>query len=66
MSGGAFNYEENYMMCVVYELDVYLNDPDLSEKTKEYIRGLMTELKALHTKVKKLDYYLSGDSTEYK
>ena len=65
MSGGAFGYYEYHIEEIADRLSVYQDDPDICEKTKKYMLKLEEELRELYQKVKKMDYYLSGDSTEY-
>jgi hypothetical protein len=66
MSGGALHYYEYRLDILAEEIDAYAEHDYVDEETSAYMHGLVKELKALHTKIKKLDYYLSGDSTEYK
>ena len=66
MSGGAFGYKEFYLDQLHDAMHAYMDDPDICEETKGYIKKLMLDTQLLHKRVKKLDYYLSGDSMEYK
>jgi len=65
MSGGAFNYLEYQLDYLGADIERCLEDiadPELYD----HIKQLASEARGLATKVKKLDYYLSGDSSDYK
>ena len=65
MSGGAFNYEEFHLLQLRDAIEKE-RDTELCDEVSEYMLNLMEELDELHGKIRKLDYYLSGDTREYK
>lgn len=65
MSGGAFNYEEFHLLQLRDVIEER-RDEELGEDLSGYMLDLIEDLTELHTKIKKLDLYLSGDTSEYK
>ena len=65
MSGGAFHYEEFHLLQLRDRIET-CKDEELCDEIRDHMLDIMEEISELHTKIKKLDYYLSGDSMEYK
>jgi hypothetical protein len=65
MSGGAFGYKEFYL-DQLHDAIECRRDEELCNETREYMSELMLDIRLLRERIKRLDYYLSGDSLEYK
>ena len=67
MSGGAFGSKEAGMLDILCKINDRLDDGEyLLPEVKDYMEELTQEIVTVYKKIKQLDYYLSGDSSEYK
>ena len=65
MSGGAFEYKEYELYYLAINIKFKMEGVTDTE-TKRYALRLSKKLMKTYQQLKKLDYYLSGDATEYK
>jgi hypothetical protein len=65
MSGGEFYYKEYELYYLALKIK-FKADSITDPEVKRHMRSLSKKLMKTYEQLKKLDYYLSGDSTEYK
>lgn len=66
MSGGTFGYKECELDFladeIIYQTEDLINEPEVQKQVKR----IVGRLRKLRKEIKQLDYYLSGDSSDYK
>ena len=66
MSGGAFEYKECQLDfladTIIHKVEDEFNDVEMLA----HANNIVKRLRKLRKEIKKLDYYLSGDCSEYK
>jgi hypothetical protein len=66
MSGGAFEYKECQLDFladeIIHQVEDFVGKPEL----QKHANNIVKRLRKLRKEIKRLDYYLSGDCSEYK
>lgn len=66
MSGGSFEYRDNQLDYLADDIIHKTEGCDIEPEVQDHAKKLAKRLRKLRKEIKMLDYYLAGDTSEYK